>query len=156
MPKAQNESVRVTIPAPDIRLASFSVVGSSHLCICRFGKKARQDMMATQAAGSTARSKKTRKAKDFEQLFREAQYRSEEGWCGVHAACIRCASISACRLVGFKMTLAKLGLFTIADGYDKEDRTPLLRIYGPEPEMWIAPVRNSDGSIDLRPRPRWN
>jgi hypothetical protein len=73
----------------------------------------------------------------------------------MHAAAMRNAMISACRLVGFKMTIAKLSVFVEADGIDERDGTELIRIYGPEPEMWIAPVRNDDGSFDLRPRPRW-
>lgn len=66
--------------------------------------------------------------------------------------------ISACRLVDFKMTIAKLTLFVEADGHDALDRTPLVRIYSDqeEPENWIAPVRNSDGGFDLRARPRWH
>lgn len=154
--KAKAEkTTRVMITAPDLRTIQFILPGTSHLCVCRFGAKAMTEMMETQAAGSTAKSKKIRKPKDFKGLFQEAQYRSKEGWCGVHAACIRCAAISACRLVGYKMTLAKLSIFTVADGYDKDDGTPLIRIYGPQPEMWVAPVRNANGDIDLRPRPRW-
>jgi hypothetical protein len=39
--------------------------------------------------------------------------------------------ISACRLVGFKMTLAKLSIFVEADGYDKqESQIPLIKIIG--------------------------
>jgi len=153
--KKDEASVRVTIPAPDMREAQFRFVGSEPLACCRFGAKARAKMIADQQAGRTAKSKIIRDPKDFEALFREAQYRSDEGWCGIHAACLRCAAISACRIVGFKMTLAKLGLFVIADGCDGLDGTPLLRVYGPEPDLWISPVRNANGDIDLRPRPRW-
>jgi hypothetical protein len=39
--------------------------------------------------------------------------------------------ISACRLVGFKMTLAKLSVFVEADGVDAlEPQIPLIRILG--------------------------
>jgi hypothetical protein len=39
--------------------------------------------------------------------------------------------ISACRLVSFKMTLAKMSVFVEADGWDKEEpQIPLVRIYG--------------------------
>src|SRR5215831_9219915 len=119
--KETEESVRVVIPKPDMQIATFRLHGSEPLAVCRFGAKARDKMMAEQREGKRAKSKVVRDPKDFEGLFAEAQYRSEEGWCGLHAACIRCASISACRIVGFKMTLAKLGLFVIADGYDRDD-----------------------------------
>jgi hypothetical protein len=39
--------------------------------------------------------------------------------------------ISACRLVGFKMTLAKMSIFVESDGRDNEEpQIPLVRIYG--------------------------
>lgn len=39
--------------------------------------------------------------------------------------------ISACRLVGYKMTLAKLSIFIVADGWDRDEpQIPLVRIYG--------------------------
>ena len=57
---------------------------------------------------------------------------AQGGWPdGIPAAAFRNAMISACRLVGFKMTLAKLSVFVISDGWDKlEPQIPLIRIYG--------------------------
>jgi len=71
------------------------------------------------------------------------------------AATIRNAAISACRLVGFKMTLGRLSLFTEADGISASDGTPLIRIYG-EPVPFEAMVRNATGVADIRVRPRWD
>ena len=151
----EKETVQVSITAPKIRIASFVARGSTHLSVCRFAEKAKEEMRKTQEAGSVARTRTKREPKDFNALFEAASYRSKEGWYGVHAACFRCAAVSACRLCGFKMVLAKLGIFTIADGHDVSDGTPLIRIWGPPPEKWIAPVRNANGEIDLRARPRW-
>jgi hypothetical protein len=111
-------------------------------------------MRATQEAGQQAKSKKKRDAKNFEALYEGAKYKSAEGWCGFHAAALRLAMIGACRLVGYKMTLAKLAVSVIADGFDPEDGTPLVRIYG-EPKMDVRPARNDNGSVDLRARPMW-
>lgn len=154
LPK-KGEQLAVQITRPNMMFLQFRLKGTEPLSVCRFSEKAKAEMMKTQSEGSTARSKKQRTAKDFHGLFVAAQYRDrKEGWCGLHAASIRNASISACRIVGFKMTLAKLGLFVMADGY-AEDGTPLLRIYGSEPTEWIAPVRNANNTFDLRARPRW-
>ena len=112
-------------------------------------------MRATQEAGSTAKSKKNREAKDFEALYEGARHVSDDGWDGIHAAAFRNAAISACRAAGFVMTKAKLALFVEADGFDRDDRTPLVRITKGEPEMVISPCRNSSGVIDLRPRPTY-
>ena len=88
-------------------------------------------MRQKMEAGKAASSKKNREAKQTDDLFREARYVSREGWEGFHAAAIRNAMISACRLVNFKMTLAKMSIFVIADGVDaQEPQIPLVRIYG--------------------------
>ena len=59
--------------------------------------------------------------------------------------------VSACRLVGFKMTIAKLSVFIEADGIDRVDGVPLIRING-TPEPLRQHVRNATGVCDLRVR----
>jgi len=88
-------------------------------------------MKQKMETGKAAGSKKNREAKSTDETFEQARYRSEEGWDGFHAGSVRNAMISACRLVGFKMTLAKLSLFVEADGWDRDEpQIPLIRIYG--------------------------
>lgn len=144
----------VSIKPPNMQTIQLQLEGTAPLCINKFSTKAMEVLTGTQAGGSQSRSKKNREPKDFDALCEGAKHVSEEGWCGVHAAAFRAAMVSACRLVNIKMTLAKLSIFIMADGYDKEDGTPLVRIYG-EPEKWVAPVRNQTGVIDLRSRPLW-
>jgi hypothetical protein len=106
--------------------------------------------------GSTTRSKRTnRAARDFNADAEGAAYRSDAGWYGMNAAAFRNASISACRLVGFKMTLAKLSIFIEADGFDKDEGTPLVRIISEEPAVSVMAVRNATGVMDMRARPVW-
>ncbi len=134
------------------------IVGMTPLMILRFSMKARNQIQQTQEAGSQSKSKKVREPKDFEQNYQDAKYicREADGteWCGINAAGFRNAMISMCRIGGFVMTRAKLSIFVVADGFDKLDRTPLVRIYG-ESEMNISPVRNASGVIDLRARALW-
>jgi hypothetical protein len=112
-------------------MAQFTLVGLTPLVIHRFSAKTKTQMKQKMEAGSTARSKRNREAKATDDLFEEARYRAPEGWDGFHAGSIRAALISACRLVGFKMTLAKLSLFIEADGVDRDEpQIPLVRIYG--------------------------
>lgn len=143
----------VVIKAPNLRTAKFTIVGKSPYMQHRFSKKA--TIMAKQAEGSTARGKKAREARDFEQDFLDAQHRSADGWCGIPAPAFRAALISACRLVGFQMTKAKLSVFVEADGVCAKDGTPLVRLSAPEPEMNTAAVRNETGVVDIRARPLW-
>lgn len=141
------------ISAPTIAKAQFSLVGIAPLMTARFSKKA--EIMAAQAEGSRSRSKRNRKERDFDNEWMDAAYRSPEGWFGVNASAFRNASISACRLVGFKMTVAKLSVFVQADGFDAEDSLPLVRITKGEPKASFLRVRNATGVIDIRSRPLW-
>ena len=53
------------------------------------------------------------------------------------------------------MTLAKLCVTVIADGFDVDDGTPLVRITKGKPEYSEHVVRNETGVVDIRPRPMW-
>jgi len=114
------------------------------------GSKMRQ----AQEAGGTADSKKKKAPRDFDAEFMRARYLARpEGWDGINAAAFRNAMISACRLVGYKMTIAKLSVWVIADGISECD-TQLVRIYG-TPECNVRNARNANGGTDLRARPLW-
>lgn len=145
----------MAIKPPSLDTIVIGLRGSAPLVINKFSKKALEAMRATQEAGSTAKSKKVREAKDFEAVGNDARHISVEGWDGIHAGAFRNAAISACRTVGFTMTKAKLAIFIVADGYDVDDMTPLVRIYGPPPKIVTSPCRNASGVIDLRPRPTY-
>jgi len=151
---AKAASTALVITPPDIRTIQFKIQGSAPLVINRFSAKARDAMMAAQEAGSQAKSKKARDPKDFEALYNDARHISNEGWDGVHAAAFRNACISACRAANFVMTKAKLCIFIEPDGFDADDLTPLVRIYG-DPQNVISPCRNDNGGTDLRPRPTY-
>jgi hypothetical protein len=153
--KKGTPDTRVTIPAPRISTAVFEIVGTAPLVIHKFSRKGQTQMEEAQRAGCQTQSKKKRPPKDFEALAEAAKYKSADGWCGFNAAAMRNALIGACRLVNFKMTIAKLSIWVVADGRDAEDGTPLVRIYGKAPRVDIRPARNDNGSVDLRARPMW-
>lgn len=145
---------QVTVTAPNLQTVVLFIRGSDPYVQHKFSAKAREMIMATQAAGSTAKSKKKREPKDFDKVCHEATHFSRDGWIGIPAPAFRNAMISACRLVGFKMTLAKLAITIKADGYDRDEGTPLVQIYG----QWRrhdAAARNDNGSVDIRSRPMW-
>lgn len=150
-----SNTAAVTIKAPNLTTAKFSICGNAPYVQNAFPAKAREMMRAKQAAGSTAKKGAKREAKDFAECYEQAQHRSRDGWHGIPAAGIRAALISACRLVGFQMTRAKLSVFVVADGFDTLDGTPLVRIHG-EPHYVEHAVRNESGVADIRPRPMWD
>jgi len=140
------------ITPPKFGVTDFYIEGAAPLVVERFSKKA--ELMAKMAEGQSAKNKKARDARDYDKEAEEARYRSIDGWEGMNAAAFRAAMISACRLVGFKMTLAKLSAFIEADGFDKNDGVPLVRIYG-ESQVYTAHTRNATGVVDVRSRPMY-
>ena len=124
----------VTIKAPNMAEAQFRIVGTAPLVIRRFDEKVRQEFADKIIHGSTPAGKKKHAPRQIEDIYEAAKYYGEtdgERWEGFNASAIRNAMISACRLVNFKMTLAKLSVFVIEDGRDlKDPLIALVRIYG--------------------------
>jgi hypothetical protein len=144
----------LTIKAPKFETIVVEIEGTAPYVQHKFSAKAKNQIMATQAAGSQAKGKKVREPKDFDEVYRNAMHLAREGWPGIPASSFRNAMISACRTVGFKMTHAKLAAFVIADGFDADDGTPLVKIIG-EPRRHDSYARNDNGSVDIRSRPMW-
>lgn len=150
---AKASEVVLTVTPPNIQSVQFKIVGNAPYMQARFSQKAMFGMME-KMAGNTGKGTKKREARDYEAEWRGAMHISSDGWCGIPASSIRAAMISACRLVGYKMTIAKLSVFVKAEGFDKVDGQPLVRIYG-EPERCDMPTRNATGVFDIRVRPMW-
>lgn len=143
----------IAITPPDFGVLELLITGTAPLVIERFSKKA--EIMDKMAQGSVAKGKKERSPRDYERDAEDARYRAQDGgWEGVNAAAFRAGMISGCRLVGFRMTLAKLSTFVEADGFDITDGLPLVRIYG-ESQMFTAHTRNATGVVDVRSRPQY-
>jgi hypothetical protein len=144
----------VQISPPKIERATFEIIGTAPLVIHRFSAKAKNGMLDKIREGSTSGSKKRKfTPTDTDDTYNEARYVSADGWDGFNCASIRCALISACRLVGFKMTLAKMSVFVEADGRDKtEPEFGLIRIYGkPRKLEAVARVETGQAYICVRP-----
>jgi hypothetical protein len=143
----------LTIRAPNLQTVVIRITGKTPYMQHRYYKKA--EMMAKQREGPTAKSKKAKPARDFSADFDDAQHKSADGWHGIPAPAFRAAMISACRLVGYQMTKAKLSVFIEADGECAKDGTPLVRLLAGPPEMSTLAVRNETGVLDIRARPMW-
>ena len=144
----------VVIAPPRMQTAVFHIIGTAPYVGARFSAKAMTMMEDKMKAGSQGRKGVKREARDFDSDYHQAMHVSVEGWVGMPASSFRAAMISACRLVGFKMTLAKLSVFVEADGYDVIDGVPLIKIVGASEPMRMA-VRNATGVADIRVRPMW-
>ncbi len=144
----------VSIRPANLQTAQFKIRGTAPLVQARFSEKAKMAMMAKMEMGSTANKSRAKPARDFDEDMRNAMHLSEEGWQGIPAGAFRNAMISACRLVGFKMTLAKLSVFIMADGFDRVDGIPLVRFEG-TPERHEMAARVGIDGTDIRIRPMW-
>lgn len=149
------KGVSVTISAPNFRLITVPIVGTAPYVQNKFSARAKEAFRQKMVEGSQSKKGKKREPRDFEADYRGAMHISEEGWYGIPASCFRNGMISACRTVGFRMTLAKLSLFIEADGFDKDEGLPLVRIKTGEPRKLEMAVRNESGVADIRARPQW-
>lgn len=158
MKKQQNNTkeVGVVITAPNIQSVVFPIVGTAPYVQLRFSEKAINAIREKHEAGSQSNKKKAKESRDFHRDFLQAQHMSDDKkpWNGIPASAFRNGMISACRLVGFKMVLAKLSVFVLPDGFDKVDGVPLIKING-IPESHIVHARNANGGCDLRVRAKF-
>lgn len=148
---SQNTNRVVTIRPPKFEIATFEITGTSPLVVHRFSSKTKTEMELKMNTGKSASSKRNREAKASQDLYEESRYRCD-GWDGFHAGALRNALISACRLVNFKMTLAKLSVFVEADGWDSlEPQIPLIRIDGePRIQKDMARVETGQPYVTVR------
>lgn len=149
------KTAQIQIAPPNFNETKIKIVGDAPLVIHAFSAKTRQIMEDQQALGQQAKKGKKRDPKDFTENFNRARHISDDGWDGIPAAAFRSAMISACRTVGYKMTLAKLSLFVIPDGFDRESGDPLVKITKGKPREHRGAVRNASGVVDVRARPMW-
>jgi len=148
------KSEHVTIAAPNLVTAVIEVKGNAPLVIHRFSQKAKNGMLGKMEEGTqTKKGKAKHEAADLDQVMEDGKYIAKEGWEGFNASAIRNALISACRLVNFKMTIGKLSLFCVQDGWDKiEPTVPLVRIYGKSRRL-DSPARVATGAFYITIRP---
>jgi len=95
----------VAIKAPNLKTIVVGIKGTAPLVVHRFSHKAKIGMIEKMEAGSVAKKGKKREAVDTDTIYNDARYQNAAGWDGFNASAIRHALLSACRLVGFKMTL---------------------------------------------------
>jgi len=151
----KDDAIAVVHPA-NIVTATFQIRGTAPYVQAKFSQKARLKMMADMATPKSAKkSKSARDPRDYEQDFLQAQHISTAGWNGIPCPAFRAAMIDACRTVGLVMVKAKMSVFVVPDGFDRDEGTPLVRIIAEPPERTEMLVRNDNGGADIRIRPMW-
>jgi len=139
-----------------MKVAVFTIQGTAPLVVHRIDKKVEESFHNKIVSGTTPKGKRTFEARDPDEICEAAKYIGETNgkrWEGFNASGIRLAMISACRLVGIKMTLAKLSLFVLEDGRDiYSPLYPLVRINGKsEKTEMIARTETGVAMLTIRP-----
>jgi hypothetical protein len=146
----------VEISAPHFKKLTIKIIGTTPYVQNKFSEKARAQMKAKQEAGSQSKKGKAREGKDFIDCYENATYKdAKKDWAGIPAHSIRAAMVNACKIINFKMTIAKLALFVEADGFDN-DGTPLVKFSKGARRYFEQAVHNETGVCDIRARPMWD
>lgn len=152
----------VEITAPNFQTALFKIRGTTPMVMNAFSRRQIDGMRKDHELGDEGKKKagkKKKPPKDFKKMYEEAKHKSAQGWCGIPAVAFRHAMVKACSIVGFPMTQAKMGIFIEADGFDKVDGTPLVKITKGVPKHVEHIVRVGTGFNkvpDIRARPMWD
>ncbi len=152
-------AVTVKIPAPNNKTVVFKIVGTAPYVQHKFSEKIKHEMRAKQEAGTTgAKTTRKRPPKDFNDVYENAKYKpTGQKWPNgaIPATAFKAALIAACRLIDVKMTIGKQVLYVESDGYDMDERIPLVRITKGKPKPFEQALRVANGNPDLRVRPLW-
>jgi hypothetical protein len=150
-----NGVAKISISEPNFQSIRFKIIGTAPLMIHKFSAPTRATIEAKQT--DKDKVKKARAPKDYKAEFNGARYVAAAGWDGFYAGALRNSMIHAARYVdGLQMTKSKGLFFVQAQGFDKDDGTPLVRIQGSKAAHDTRPVRLESGVADLRNRPRYD
>lgn len=145
------KQTKIIITPPNFQSITLRLQGISPLMQHKFSEKSRRAIEEKQTAADSVKS--SRPPKDYKAEFNAARYVSRQGWDGVPCRQVRASMIRACANIdGLDMTRAKSAFFIQADGFDKLDGTPLLKIHGKKPIHDTRPVAIVN-TFDLRNRP---
>lgn len=146
------KAAKITITPLNFQSVELRLQGTAPLMQHKFGPKAAGAIEEKQTATDAVR--KPREPKDYAAEYNAARYLSREGWDGLPCRQIRAAMIRACANIdGLDMMRAKSAFFINADGFDKIDGTPLLKIEGAENVIHDTRPVAIVGTFDLRNRP---
>ena len=156
MKKTATQESQIVIKAPNFKVLECAIIGTAPFVSNNFAQEAIDLMKADMEAGAKSKQAKAkREPKDFDAGYKGSIHVAEEGWFGQSANAYKSALVRACSMLGVEMTKAKQCFFVLADGYEKERATPLIKITKGKPERFDSYVRNANGSPDIRARTRW-
>ncbi len=152
-PKKSDVS-ELVIPAPNMETIELNIVGTAPYVQHKFSAKTKKQMLEKQQQGAKAKGKRVNAPRELEKEFEDSMHMDSDGRYGIPAPAFRSAMISACKVVGFVMTRAKLAIFVQPDTFDVDDGTSLVFISG-KPEPLHSNVRLETGVASVAVRSIW-
>lgn len=138
---ATKTATAIELPPLNIQTVTFVLIGDSPLIVHAWSEKAKRQMLDKQMKKAT----KAKEARQPEQEYEDALYRTETGCYGFPAIGVKAAMVSTCRFVDAKMTVLR--------GAVHIDCEMLTVIGDPRPREDM--VRVGMGTADLRYRPEF-
>lgn len=150
-------AVKLVIPELKVQVLEVRLNGISPLVIRAWDQKTAQQL-ADKAKGE--KQARNRDPVDPESVFNGARYVSEEGWDGIPAGAFKAALVDAVSCLDisvkdFNMTLGKKSFFILSDGRCRLSGRDLVRIDGPEPEVYKIMQPTSGGGPYMSYRPMY-
>jgi hypothetical protein len=146
------DAKKIIITPPVWARATVTLRGTAPYVQNRFSSENKAKMEEKQKEGSSlGKGRRAKPPKDFNKVYEGSLHVSQEGWYGIPATALRWAMIDACRVTEFDMTRAKMVLRIIADGLDRDNLEPLVKIDG-KPRMFIDRVKIGMNQTDLAAR----
>ncbi|MDE2095691.1 MAG: hypothetical protein KGL39_00410 [Patescibacteria group bacterium] len=148
----------VRVESPKFRSVSFLCTGDSPYVQLPFSTKSKNAMKLTMEQGEKAKTRRKKEPRDFQDDYEHSVHLFDDGTPGIPAMSFKNAMVRAGTLCGIPMTRSRILVHVKADGYDVNEGCPLIRFSGgteKNREMAIDPVRNANGSADLRVRSKW-
>jgi hypothetical protein len=138
-PMARAKTEVVTLPTPDLRMATIRIIGTSALISHKWSEKAKKEMLDKQMKKAT----KKKEAKNPERDYQESLYHLPDGGHGFPAIAFKSAAVTACSQIdGMTKVLARGAFHVLGE---------LVPIEG-EPQMREDMVRIGMGVADIRYR----
>jgi hypothetical protein len=153
----ETTGMAITINEPNFKWLTFTIQGDTPFVQLRFSEKQKLKMLELHAEDEkdAGTKKKTRTPKNYDELYHEAMYETEDGSRGINANSFKRAMVAACRLTNLPMKIAKLCFFVEHDDFDKSEHIPLVKFTKGEPQPISNVCRNANMMPDVRIRAAW-
>jgi hypothetical protein len=155
--KAAETAGPIVIKDLQFKTLTTTIRGTAPYVQLRFSQKQKNKLKDIHSTPETDKTKKkVREPKDYDALYEEAMYQTEDGHRGINLMSFKRSMIAACRGTSMSMKMGKMAFFIKPDGFDEFEEIPLVYFSKGEPHSCEHVCRNANGMPDLRIRAMWD